>query len=143
MLKEEKIQFFVLAVGFTPPHPPPWLHPYFSHVFGLRTLVGTGSLSTAFKELPVSLFFFCITRKIKIGKIWNLVFLPIQPIPDLPCRFDHFWIFISRVVKYTWKMQNLLNRKKKIRFFRFLFFELWSFLFWKTSIFNSFFMIYR
>ena len=30
--------------------------------------------------------FSMITRKIKIGKIWNLVFLSIQPIPDIPLR---------------------------------------------------------
>ena len=29
-----------------------------------------------------------ITRKIKIG---NLIFLSIQPIPDLSCKFDNFW----------------------------------------------------
>ena len=29
--------------------------------------------------------------KIKIGKIWNFIFLSIQPIPDLSCKFDHFW----------------------------------------------------
>ena len=29
--------------------------------------------------------------KNKIGK--NLIFLSIQPIPDLSCKFDHFWIF--------------------------------------------------
>ena len=38
-------------------------------------------------ELPATLFF-GMTRKIKIG---NLVFLSIQPIPDLSCKFDHFW----------------------------------------------------
>ena len=32
-----------------------------------------------------------IIRKIKIRKIWNLIFLSIQPIPDLSCKFDHFW----------------------------------------------------
>ena len=32
-----------------------------------------------------------ITQKIKIGKIWNLIFLSIQPIPDLSCTLDHFW----------------------------------------------------
>ena len=32
-----------------------------------------------------------ITRKIKIGKIWNLIFHLIQPIPDHSCKFDHFW----------------------------------------------------
>ena len=38
--------------------------PLASLALGLRTLVGTGSCSTAVKELPASLFFF-ITRKIK------------------------------------------------------------------------------
>ena len=32
-----------------------------------------------------------ITQKIKIGKIRNLIFLSIQPIPDLSSKFDHFW----------------------------------------------------
>ena len=31
------------------------------------------------------------TRKIKIGNIWNLIFHSIQPIPDLSCKFEHFW----------------------------------------------------
>ena len=31
-----------------------------------------------------------ITRKIKIGKIWNLVFLSIQPIADLSSEFENF-----------------------------------------------------
>ena len=26
-----------------------------------------------------------------LKKIWNLVFLSIQPIPDLSCKFDIFW----------------------------------------------------
>ena len=30
-----------------------------------------------------------ITQKIKIGKILNLIFLFIQLIPDLSCKFDH------------------------------------------------------
>jgi len=34
-----------------------------------------------------------ITQKIKIGKIWNLIFLSVQPIPDLSCEFEHFWHF--------------------------------------------------
>ena len=41
-------------------------------------------------ELPATLFF-GITRKIKIGKIGNLVFLSIQPIPDLSCKIQNFW----------------------------------------------------
>ena len=32
-----------------------------------------------------------ITGKIKIGKIWNMIFLSIMP--HLSCKFDHFWIF--------------------------------------------------
>ena len=32
-----------------------------------------------------------IAREIKIGKIWNWIFLSIQPIPGLSCEFDHFW----------------------------------------------------
>ena len=31
-----------------------------------------------------------ITRKIKIGKIWRLVFLSIEPISNLPCKFQKF-----------------------------------------------------
>ena len=29
-----------------------------------------------------------ITRKIKIGKIGNLVFITIQPVTDLSCKFE-------------------------------------------------------
>ena len=42
-------------------------------------------------ELPATLCYFFITRKVKIGNIWNLVFLSVQPIPDLSCKLDHFW----------------------------------------------------
>ena len=52
----------------------------------ITPLVSTGSCSTAFHKLPARLFL-GITRKIKIG---NLVFLFIQLIPDLSCKFDHF-----------------------------------------------------
>ena len=31
-----------------------------------------------------------ITQKIKIGKIWDLILLSIQPIPNLTCKFDTF-----------------------------------------------------
>ena len=30
------------------------------------------------------------TLKMKIGKIWNLIFLSIQSIPDISCKFDHW-----------------------------------------------------
>ena len=55
MLKD--FQFFFLAEGFAPPHPHRGCTPWIPHAFGLRTLVGTGTRSMAFKELPVSLFF--------------------------------------------------------------------------------------
>ena len=32
-----------------------------------------------------------ITQKIKIGKICNFIFIFIQPIPDISCKFEHFW----------------------------------------------------
>ena len=35
-----------------------------------------------------------LSKKITIPRkinIWNLIFLSIQPIPDLSCKFDHFW----------------------------------------------------
>ena len=75
-------------------------------------LVRTGWHSTAFKEFSATVFF-CIARKIKIGKIWNLVFLFIQPIADLSCKFKKFQYFFSKVVKFTWKIWNRLNKKKK------------------------------
>ena len=33
-----------------------------------------------------------ITRKIKIGKIWNFIFHSIQPSPHLSLIFEHFWV---------------------------------------------------
>ena len=39
-----------------------------SYIFGLRTLVGTGSRSTAFKELPAGVS--CIKKKFKSGQIY-------------------------------------------------------------------------
>ena len=64
-----------------------------------------------------------IIRKIKIGKIWNLVFLFIQPITVLSCKFDHFWrIFFGGILmflihdfllnKINKKILQKLNRKK-------------------------------
>ena len=48
-----------------------------------------------------------ITRKIKIGKIWKLIFLSIEPISDLPCKFQNSPIFIFRVmvilVSFLWR----------------------------------------
>ena len=50
-----------------------------------------------------------ITRKINIWKIWNLVFLFIQLIAVLSCKFDHFWkkilIFwiLIKMNKKIWK----------------------------------------
>ena len=92
---------------------------------------------------------FMMTRKIKIGKIWNSAFLFIQPIPDLSCKFDHFWKkmdfdptnfwFWSLRIKHqnkiifqnTWKIWNRLNKNKKqiSDFSDFYFYELCSFLF--------------
>ena len=64
-----------------------------------------------------------ITRKIKIGKIWNLVFLSIQPIADFSCKFDHFWKKLL-FLKFTWKIGNRLNRKKnQISNFSFFYFS--------------------
>ena len=47
------------------------------------------------------------------------------------------------MVNYTWKMQNVLNRKKNhiSDFSDFLFFELWSFLYWKHPNFRWIFTI--
>ena len=47
-----------------------------------------------------------ITRKIKIGKIWNSIFLSIQHIPHLSCKFEHFW---------KKKFSKLCSQKKKTR----------------------------
>ena len=41
----------------------------------------------------------------------NLIFFSIQEILDLSCIFDHFKKK-SKVVKFTWKIWNQLNRKK-------------------------------
>ena len=48
-----------------------------------------------------------ITWKIYIRKIWNLIFLSIQLIPDLSCKFEHFW-------KKKWGKKNLV---KNVRIF--------------------------
>ena len=92
----------------------------------MRTLVGTGSRSTALKNCLLHCFFF-ITRQIKIGKIWYLVFLSIQPIPDLACKRSRSCMFKRnpcimkhqnppkknpKVVNFTWKDCNRLNKKK-------------------------------
>ena len=41
-----------------------------------------------------------ITRKIKIGKIWYMVFLSIQPIADLSCEFE------KKKIENPWSMQD-------------------------------------
>ena len=50
----------------------------------------------------------------KIGKILNLVFFFIQPIPDLSCKFDQQNLKKNspKVFKFTWKNCNRLNKKK-------------------------------
>ena len=57
-----------------------------------------------------------ITRKIKIGKIWNLVFLFIQPIAVLSYKFDHFWrIFFFRfwcLKKKNWNQKKIFFLQK-------------------------------
>ena len=54
-----------------------------------------------------------ITRKIKIGKIWNLVFLSIQPIPDLSCKFEHLWKKkkIGKKKMFVQKCSNILSNE--------------------------------
>ena len=64
----------------------------------------------AIPELPATLFF-GITPKIKIG---NLVFLSIQPIPDISYKFDHFkknWIWICHFkINFIFNFSNLDER---------------------------------
>ena len=101
--KKKMLIYLFFSGGFAP------LRPWTPHAFGLRTLVRTGSRSTTFKEFSATVFF-CITRKIKIGKIWNLVFLSIQPI-----LFQIFHVQLTTfefIFKFTWKIDNRLNRKK-------------------------------
>ena len=45
-------------------------------------------IATIHRKLTIFGTKIAITRKIKIG---NLIFLSIQPIPDLSCKFDYFW----------------------------------------------------
>ena len=68
-----------------------------------------------------------ISRKMKIGKIWNL-FSFIQPIVVLSCKFDHFWEFFY-LLFWCWIvcMQDQ-NPKKNI------FFQRWSNIHEKTAI---------
>ena len=133
MLNEEKIQFFFSCGGLCPPAPPTEATPLDPACFWIENSSRNRFALNGIQRIACFTVFFCITRKIKIGKIWNLVFLSIQPIPDLPCRFDHFWIFISKVVKFTWKMQNLLNRKKKSDFSDFYFSSYGHFCFKKRQ----------
>ena len=48
---------FLWTGSFAPPYLPPGLRPWIPHDFGLRTLVGTGSCSTAYQQ-KISTFFF-------------------------------------------------------------------------------------
>ena len=73
-----------------------------------------------------------ITRKIKIRKIWNFIFISIQPIPDLSCICDHFWNKIKEF-SYFQKWSNLHERSRigwmeKKNLIYIFFFYLWSFL---------------
>ena len=50
-----------------------------------------------------------ITRKIKIGRIWNLIFLSIQPIADLSSIFEKFQkqiLFIFNFEENPWSKSN-------------------------------------
>ena len=40
-----------------------------------------------------------ITRKIKIGKIWNFIFLSIQSIPDISCKLDNIIIMMMMMMQ--------------------------------------------
>ena len=55
------------------------------------------------RNKKISVFIFRVilknSSKNKIGKIWNLVFLSIQLIPDLSCKFDHLWKKIYILLK--------------------------------------------
>ena len=135
VFKETKKIFLVCPSG-----PPTGAAPLDSACFWIeemRTLIRTGSWSTAFKEFSAAVFF-CITQK-KIGKIWNLVLLFIQPIAVLSCKFYHFWkkkyFFLDfdcmhSIKKISQKWSNLHVRttigwikklKPSFRFFQFLF----------------------
>ena len=46
----DDFEFFFMGGVRRPPHPPPGLRPWTPHAFGLRTLVGSGSRSTAFQH---------------------------------------------------------------------------------------------
>ena len=48
-------------------------------------------------------------RKIKIGKIGNLIFLSIQYSPHLLCKFDHFW-----KKKLFWHMTHAWKTLKRL-----------------------------
>jgi len=107
----------------TPSHPPPkfWSHchercamcwnewkihfPFFSFSeLSWKFIENWGHLSTKMT----------ITRKIKI---WNLIFLSIQPIPLLSCKFKHFWkekIWIFMFFKYV---RTFLKKKIQIFYF--------------------------
>jgi len=79
------VEFFFFAGGLALPHPPPGLRSWTPHDFGLKTLVGTGSRSTA--SIKKSLFFLKIVwivpknvfieigRK-KIGRIFHISYRP-------------------------------------------------------------------
>ena len=89
------------------------------------------------------------TREIKIGKTRNLVFISIQPIPDLSCKFDQFWkkndFAVAKLEKKIWNFfcSNIFEEKKTqkiviIIFYKKLFFvSLISRQSWDSSFWNK------
>ena len=100
-------QFSILDSGTFEPSPPPqfWSHfhercvmrwngwknnlPIFV-IFIFRVIVKIHRKLTILRTKNT------ITRK---TKFWNLIFLFIQAIPDLSCKFDHFWCCITYACK--------------------------------------------
>ena len=64
------------------------------------------------RKLTVFRLKMTITPKIKIGKILDSIFLLIQLIPHLTCKFDNFWKknYIFFILMYACKTMNRLLR---------------------------------
>ena len=80
----------------------------FFPIFIFRVTVKTSSkirVTTSQNDQKVT-----ITRKIKIGKFWNLIFLSILPISDLLYKFELFWKKKLEKKNVVQKFSNIFER---------------------------------
>ena len=49
------------------------------------------------RKMPILSIKMTVSQKLKIINIWKLIFHSVQHIPQLPCKFDHFFLILMHV----------------------------------------------